>query len=401
MRNLWCKDSFTIALRNRVGIYRFLPIYVKCKSDGQKVEAVARVLNITLEKLVAQLATEIGFSYLATVPPILLSLLPRGISLTALRRAEIIPLLTADIISGFAAVNPARIQEYFPELSQLTVFVSTPAAISQALSLSEHLLLEQAQTKSLERQDLIIGVIFRMMDYSHTLGEQNFYITEVDDQLCYEVRGVEVPIKRGVIAREISAEVLALCAEQSSQRKFLGIVGGESSLMITLADDASEYCLRKIELISENRVAEKREVVFTERAVLVKECSTVMLIDDNRDFLRVLERFITRAGFKVICLSSASHAMRHIEFTKEWPQAIVTDLHMPEMSGLDLVEELGRRYNVELPPILFLTSDESIESEISALKRGAICFVAKSRDPRLLVAHLERVCGVARSQEAA
>jgi DNA-binding response OmpR family regulator len=133
----------------------------------------------------------------------------------------------------------------------------------------------------------------------------------------------------------------------------------------------------------------------------MQECSKIMLIDDNRDFLRVLDRFLARAGFKVLCLSSASDAMRHIEFTKEWPQAIVTDLHMPEMSGLEFIEDLGRRYHIDLPPILFLTSDESIESEINTLKRGAICFLPKSRDPRLLVAHLERVCGAPRSQEAA
>jgi CheY-like chemotaxis protein len=393
MRRFWRMNKLMAALRDRLGYRRFLIVCRKYQADRQRIEAAAALLTITVEKLVELLAIQIDFPYLATVPPTSLSVLPRRIGFAELRRLEILPLASAGVISGFVTVNPDRVCDLFPDHHQLPIFISTPRAVSEALTYSERSLQLTAQHREISREELIRAAISRMMEHAIALGDQCFYIKEIAGQLCYEVRVALVPPKRGVIAEDIASEVLALCVEHSLHRKFLNLSNHEYSVTITRAEDVSEYCLRKIDLLSTSLSITEPPLATSDLELCRRAGSAIMVIDDNRDFLRVLERFLARAGFIVTCVESATHALRHIEFSQEWPRAIVTDLHMPEMSGLEFIEQLSRRYGIDIPPILFLTSDESVYSEMSALKRGALCFIPKSRDPRVLVAHLERICG--------
>jgi CheY-like chemotaxis protein len=393
MRRFWRMSKLMAALRDRLGYRRFLLVCIKYQADSQRIEAAAALLTITVERLVELLAIQIDFPYLATVPPTSLSVLPRRIGFTELRRFEILPLASAGVISGFVAVNPDHVRKLFPDLAQQPIFISTPREISQALSDSERSLQLVAQHREIGGEELIRAAISRMMEHTIALGDQSFFLKEFAGHLCYEIRGIQVPPKRGIIAEAIASEVLALCAEHCLHRKFLNLSNNEYSITITRADDVSEYCLRKIDLLSASQSVAEPRLETSALELCPHEGSAIMVVDDNRDFLRVLERFLVRAGFTVTCVESATHALRHIEFTQEWPRAIVTDLHMPEMSGLEFIEQLSRRYGIDIPPILFLTSDESVDSEMSALKRGALCFIPKNRDPRVLVAHLERICG--------
>ena len=58
------------------------------------------------------------------------------------------------------------------------------------------------------------------------------------------------------------------------------------------------------------------------------------------------------------------------------PDAVLTDLHMPEMDGLELVERMRRKY--PRMPVVLMTSQGSEESAMSALKAGALSYVPKN-----------------------
>lgn len=64
------------------------------------------------------------------------------------------------------------------------------------------------------------------------------------------------------------------------------------------------------------------------------------------------------------------------------PGCLVLDIRMPEMSGLELQNELKRR-NLTLP-ILFLTGHGDVETAVMALKHGAADFISKPMDPEKL-----------------
>jgi DNA-binding NtrC family response regulator len=73
---------------------------------------------------------------------------------------------------------------------------------------------------------------------------------------------------------------------------------------------------------------------------------------------------------------------------KELPQAIVTDLMMPGMSGLELVEALGER--VQQLAVIVLTGQATIETAVQAIKLGAYDYLTKPLEPERLRAVLEK-----------
>lgn len=81
----------------------------------------------------------------------------------------------------------------------------------------------------------------------------------------------------------------------------------------------------------------------------------------------------------------------------ESPDAVVTDLQMPEMDGLELVRELHRQY--PLMPVVLMTAFGSEEVAVTALKSGASSYVPKRNLKRDLGQTLRIVLDVARVKQ--
>ncbi len=98
----------------------------------------------------------------------------------------------------------------------------------------------------------------------------------------------------------------------------------------------------------------------------------ILLVDDDRNLLRVLDYHLTEAGFEVVPLSSPREALRRLE---EAPDLMVTDLRMPEMDGLELL----RRVRAQRPelPVIVLTAYGSIDRAVEAIRNGAADFLSK------------------------
>ncbi|MEK1897207.1 MAG: response regulator [Rhizobium sp.] len=97
------------------------------------------------------------------------------------------------------------------------------------------------------------------------------------------------------------------------------------------------------------------------------------IVDDDPDIPAALGSLIRSLGYKAECFSSAEEiiAARHL---KEFA-CVISDIHMPNMSGLELVPELHRTKS-DLPVILMTGRFEQGLRE-KALSCGAIAFVIK------------------------
>ncbi|GAB4237859.1 MAG: sigma-54 dependent transcriptional regulator [Acidobacteriota bacterium] len=115
----------------------------------------------------------------------------------------------------------------------------------------------------------------------------------------------------------------------------------------------------------------------TERAV------RVLLADDDRNHLRVVASQLESQGFVVIPCESGEEALSSL--AEAAPDVLVTDLRMPGLGGLDLLEEVKRRAP-ELP-VVFLTAYGTIDLAVEATKRGAFDFLTKPVE----AAHLAHV----------
>jgi two-component system, NarL family, nitrate/nitrite response regulator NarL len=69
---------------------------------------------------------------------------------------------------------------------------------------------------------------------------------------------------------------------------------------------------------------------------------------------------------------------------KEKPDVIVTDIRMPHMTGLEMLEELRKDEWGKTVPVVILTGDESSETLNKALESGVTSYFAKSSDPSTL-----------------
>jgi CheY-like chemotaxis protein len=90
---------------------------------------------------------------------------------------------------------------------------------------------------------------------------------------------------------------------------------------------------------------------------------TILAVDDNRDFLRLIELMLGKAGFQVVLADSALKASEYLEQSR--PDAILLDLMMPVRNGLEFLENLRWDPRFEKVPVIVLTamslSDEERE----------------------------------------
>ncbi|MGD9949580.1 MAG: response regulator [Desulfobulbus sp.] len=106
----------------------------------------------------------------------------------------------------------------------------------------------------------------------------------------------------------------------------------------------------------------------------------VLLIDDEQDFMDVLAERMRDRGMQVSTTTSPLEAMELAE--EGGYDAIVLDLMMPEMDGIEALARL-REKNPDLQ-IILLTGHATIEKGIEAMKLGAMDFLEKPIDIQTL-----------------
>lgn len=127
------------------------------------------------------------------------------------------------------------------------------------------------------------------------------------------------------------------------------------------------------------------------------ELPTLLLVDDDHDFLMVLSAAMQKRGFSVSTADSAegAYALAQIEA----PEFAVVDLKMPGNSGLVLVRQLASLQAGT--KIVVLTGYASIATAIEAIKLGATHYLAKPVDVEEIVAAFAKQSGNAEVELAA
>ena len=100
---------------------------------------------------------------------------------------------------------------------------------------------------------------------------------------------------------------------------------------------------------------------------------TVFILDDDEPFVRALERLLRAEGFATRMWTSAKNFLA--EHDPDLPGCLVTDLIMPEMSGI----ELQRRLIIQgcFRPIVFITGAGDMSSAVEGMRMGAVSFLPK------------------------
>lgn len=114
----------------------------------------------------------------------------------------------------------------------------------------------------------------------------------------------------------------------------------------------------------------------------------VILVDDTRDCSAALEVALTSGGlFATRVCGSAEEALDMMQNVR--PAAVVTDIHLPGMSGLALIGELRELYAGRCPAIIAVSGDGDPDLKTQALNAGAKAFFAKPYSPQEVCRALE------------
>lgn len=99
----------------------------------------------------------------------------------------------------------------------------------------------------------------------------------------------------------------------------------------------------------------------------------ILLAEDERDLNRVITKRLEKAGYSVDSCFDGEEALDYIEAGEF--DAVILDIMMPKLSGLEVVREMRLRKNPT--PVLFLTAKDSVEDRVTGLDAGAEDYLVK------------------------
>ncbi len=100
---------------------------------------------------------------------------------------------------------------------------------------------------------------------------------------------------------------------------------------------------------------------------------TILIVDDEKNYLVVLEALLTPEGFEIVPAGNAAQAVSTIRDADL--DLVITDLRMPGMSGMELLKE-SKRLKPELP-VIVMTAYGTIETAVEAMKEHAYDYITK------------------------
>jgi DNA-binding NtrC family response regulator len=119
----------------------------------------------------------------------------------------------------------------------------------------------------------------------------------------------------------------------------------------------------------------------------------VLFVDDDQSVLQALGNFFRQSGYEVYQAPNGKEGVALWDQTR--PDVTVLDLHMPGMSGLEVLEVLKHRGAM----VIMLTGYGEVEHAVQAMKLGAENFLTKPVDMAHLVVAVDKAAEKARLRQ--
>ena len=109
----------------------------------------------------------------------------------------------------------------------------------------------------------------------------------------------------------------------------------------------------------------------------------ILLVDDDQDMLRLLNRTLEIEGFDTVIVSDGDSAINLMD--KIEPDLVILDTMMPRLDSFQILDQLREHSDV---PIIMLTTEYEVQSLRKALSRGADDFIRKPFGMRTFIARI-------------
>jgi DNA-binding NtrC family response regulator len=120
---------------------------------------------------------------------------------------------------------------------------------------------------------------------------------------------------------------------------------------------------------------------------MVKEESTpldrapILVVDDDSDIRMALEMLLSYEGYEVWTARDGAEALARLDAEEakgRQAACLLSDLKMPGMDGIELLEALGKRHSS--PPVIMISGHGDVQTAVEAVRRGAVNFLEKPLD---------------------
>jgi len=115
----------------------------------------------------------------------------------------------------------------------------------------------------------------------------------------------------------------------------------------------------------------------------------VLIVDDSESIREVVKFTLESEGFDVMVGVDGKDATKFLD--GRGIDLVITDLHMPEMNGIELIKEIRTIDSYKRIPILFLTTESQATKKMEAKEAGATGWIVKPFVPAKLIAAVNKV----------
>ncbi|WP_147819989.1 sigma-54-dependent transcriptional regulator [Salidesulfovibrio onnuriiensis] len=123
--------------------------------------------------------------------------------------------------------------------------------------------------------------------------------------------------------------------------------------------------------------------------------ANILVLDDEKNYLLILESILDDEGYNVTTLSDPEMGLAYLEDSEV--DVILTDMKMPKLTGQDVLEHCKKNY--PHIPVLIMTAFGSVESAVEAMRIGAFDYITKPFANEELLLSLSKAVSYAETQQ--
>ncbi len=118
----------------------------------------------------------------------------------------------------------------------------------------------------------------------------------------------------------------------------------------------------------------------------------ILIVDDAKTIRQQVNFTLTKGGFEVIEAEDGLDGIAKLKANKD-VKAIISDINMPNLGGLEMVSQINTSNELPHPPILMLTTEGAAEMIAEAKKVGASGWITKPFKPEVLIEAVKKLVG--------
>ncbi|WP_045214775.1 sigma-54-dependent transcriptional regulator [Desulfonatronovibrio magnus] len=123
--------------------------------------------------------------------------------------------------------------------------------------------------------------------------------------------------------------------------------------------------------------------------------SQILVVDDEKNYLLILETILEEEGYSVTALNDPEMALGYLDESEV--DVVITDMKMPGLTGQDILEHIQKNY--PHIPVLIMTAYGSIDAAVEAMKCGAFDYISKPFSNDELMLSVKKAVMLSKSEQ--